>query len=211
MGLKSVVIAVEGNEESISAAQAVRPRPHMRCRDGDRRTRDGESGDKRARDGESGDWRARDGEMVAVTTSLATGWRRRQRRERQSRWFGERDRERDRERETSRMFFTKILPGPVLNGIERNGRNGNGHILPALGSFSIFASGVVDSISNREDVGVAKLVGQDLRAPNICGNIPPSDRSAPPRSMDPWAGGIGRSTFQLFSFLCSFLLCHHRT
>ncbi|KAK9163787.1 hypothetical protein Syun_004689 [Stephania yunnanensis] len=61
--LLDLTLLVDGSEESIVAAQAVRPRPHRPCRDGDRRVRDGESGDwrareRRARDGESGDWLA---------------------------------------------------------------------------------------------------------------------------------------------------------
>ncbi|KAK9083527.1 hypothetical protein Scep_029998 [Stephania cephalantha] len=71
MGLKTVVIAVDGSEESMSAAQAVRPRPHRPCRDGDWRAGDGERAaigerERRARE--------RDGEMVA-TASPATGRR----------------------------------------------------------------------------------------------------------------------------------------
>ncbi|KAK9112363.1 hypothetical protein Scep_019882 [Stephania cephalantha] len=45
--------------------------------------------------------------MVA-TASLATGWRRWQRRERQSRWFGERDRERDGPGETVRCEWETV-------------------------------------------------------------------------------------------------------
>ncbi|KAK9135541.1 hypothetical protein Syun_014871 [Stephania yunnanensis] len=103
MGLKRVVIAVDGSKESISAAQAVRPRPHRRCRDGDRERETARAATSERESGERETARAATGERESGELETARWWRRRvwrlarrrwRGRESQSRWFGERDRER---------------------------------------------------------------------------------------------------------------------